>query len=51
MSLTEGRLSFEAKMSQGADNESETSVLASTWRQAGRRVEWGKGDAAGSGNS
>jgi peptide/nickel transport system substrate-binding protein len=31
----DGRLTFEVKTNQGSDNESEVSILASTWRQAG----------------
>lgn len=34
-SPTEGRFSFEVKTNQASDNESEVSILASTWRQAG----------------
>ena len=34
-SPAEGRLTFEVKTNQGSDNESEVSIMASTWRQVG----------------
>ena len=34
-SAAEGKLTFEVKTNSGSDNESEVSILASVWRQAG----------------